>query len=87
MASLRDLDPFVPPQELGGRLPRDSAGWNKEKAARDGPRSFRGFNGVQVCRGADACREIYEGPQPPAALPGSAIEPTPIATGCDTMPW
>jgi len=30
---------------------------------------------------------IYEGPQPPVSELAEVAEPTPIATGCDTMPW
>ena len=58
---------------------------NKEKAARYSRAASEDFT-MQVCRGADASPEIYEGPQPPEAEFGSAAEPTPIATGCETMP-
>jgi hypothetical protein len=36
--------------------------------------------------GADPSSEVYVGPQPPTAELAEASEPTPIATGCETMP-
>lgn len=41
----------------------------------------QGLQGEQTRAGS-----IYEGPQPPVAEVREAAEPTPIATGCDTMP-
>jgi hypothetical protein len=62
----------------GGRAASDDARYITGTSVESGP----GLRGEQT---RTSRTKVYDGPQEPSgALP--AAEPTPIATGCDTMP-